>query len=155
MATDRTNRENTTGLGLFSFLFLAILLLNAIIFANLFLSAVQSQVAMLLIRVIIMSTVLAFLLANSAHHPEIRGQGWYFIIIGFGLLLIEPFTELIHHVGWTNYFLKGSDHETFHLSQEILCRLFGFFSLAYGFFLFYLFNYQVECFIKEPPASVL
>jgi len=136
MASAVSERDPRNRISLISFLFLLILLLNAIIFADLFLSVLHSPVTLLSIRVVIMATVLSFLVANSARHPEIRGQGWYFILAGFSLLLLEPLIGLaLVYFPAAKRLLPGLDLAVIGLFQEIFCRLFGFFSLAYGFFL--------------------
>jgi len=127
--------ENQAGFSLLTFFFLLVLILNAIIIADLFLSILHSPLTLVFFRVVIMLTVLAFLVANSARHPEIKGRGWYFILTGFTLILLESITDLFWRFPQTSGIFINTDPSTLRLFQDIICRLFGFFCLAYGFFL--------------------
>lgn len=127
--------ENQAGFSLLTFFFLLVLILNAIIIADLFLSILHSPLTLVLFRVVIMLTVLAFLVANGARHPEIRGRGWYFILTGFSLILLESLTDLFSKFPQTSGFFSAINPTNLRLFQDIICRLFGFFCLAYGFFL--------------------
>jgi len=131
----RDDREHVLGLSLLSFIFLLVLILNALIFADIFLSIMQSPLTLVFIRVVIMLTVLAFLLANSARHSEIRGRGWYFLISGFSLILLEGLIDLAIQFPITRHLFNVISPSAQNLFKEIFCRLLGFFCLAYGFFL--------------------
>ena len=116
-------------------IFLAILVVNLAIAANLFISALNSAVALMIIRVVIMATVLGFLLANSIRHPEITGTGWYSVLAGFLLLMLEPVSSLVAHFPAAANLLGAPVSRNLELVHEVVFRLFGFFFLAYGFFL--------------------
>ena len=135
MKLSRDDREHVLGLSLLSFIFLLVLILNALIFADIFLSIMQSPLTLVFIRVVIMLTVLAFLLANSARHSEIRGRGWYFLISGFSLILLEGLIDLAIQFPITRHLFNVISPSAQNLFKEIFCRLLGFFCLAYGFFL--------------------
>ncbi len=127
--------ENQAGFSLLTFFFLLVLILNAIIIADLFLSILHSPLTLVFFRVVIMLTMLAFLVANSARHPEIKGRGWYFILTGFSLILLESLTDLFSRFPNTSVIFINIDPSTLRFFQDIICRLFGFFCLVYGFFL--------------------
>jgi len=127
--------ENQAGFSLLTFFFLLMLILNAIIIADLFLSILNSPLTLVFFRVMIMLIVLAFLVANSARHPELRGRGWYFILTGFSLILLESLTDLFRRFPRISGAFLNIDPSALRLFQDIICRLFGFFCLAYGFFL--------------------
>ncbi len=115
--------------------FLAILVVNLAVAANLFISVLHSAMALMIIRVVIMATILGFLLANSVRHPEITGSGWYSVLAGFLLLMLEPVSLLVAYLPAATGLpglLAGRNLE---LVREVIFRLFGFFFLAYGFFL--------------------
>ena len=135
MQHSMNDTENKAGFSLLTFFFLLVLILNAIIIADLFLSILRSPLTLVLFRVVLMFTVLTFLLANSARHPEIRGRGWYFILTGFSLILLESLTDLFSTFPMTSGIFMNTAPSTLRLFQDIICRLFGFFCLAYGFFL--------------------
>ena len=135
MKLSRNDREHVLGLSLLSFVFLLVLILNALIFADIFLSIMESPLTLVFIRVVIMVTVLAFLLANSARHTEIQGRGWYFLISGFSLILLDGLIDLAIQHPLTRHLFQGISPSAQNLFKEIFCRLLGFFCLAYGFFL--------------------
>jgi signal transduction histidine kinase len=115
--------------------FLAILVVNLAVAANLFISVLNSAVALMIIRVVIMATVLGFLLANSVRHPEITGSGWYSVLAGFLLLMLEPVSALVAYLPSAASLLGPPASRNLELIREVIFRLFGFFFLAYGFFL--------------------
>ena len=115
--------------------FLAIIIINFVVAAHLFVSMLNSPLALVVIRVVIMVIVLGFLVSNSFRHPEITGRGWYSVLGGFLLLLLEPVTTLVTNLPPVAALVTGPQSQTLSLLQEVFFRLLGFFFLAYGFFL--------------------
>ncbi|MBW7997224.1 MAG: hypothetical protein FVQ81_11775 [Candidatus Glassbacteria bacterium] len=135
MDTNGQDMKYESGHNAMRLVFLVILAINLVITANLFISVLNSAVALVVIRVVIMVTVLGFLLANSIRHPEITGSGWYSILGGFLLLLLEPVIGLLSYLPAAAKVLGQPDSRNLELIREVFFRLFGFFFLAYGFFL--------------------
>lgn len=135
MNQHRPLSRHTTGTTWLRLFFLAILIVNLAVAAHLFVSVLNSAVALMIIRVVIMATVLGFLLANSIRHPEITGSGWYSVLAGFLLLLFEPLSALLAYLPAAANLLGQPDSSSLELVREVIFRLFGFFFLAYGFFL--------------------
>ncbi|MBN2288480.1 MAG: HAMP domain-containing histidine kinase [Candidatus Glassbacteria bacterium] len=120
---------------LLSFVFLLVLVMNAIIIGDLFLSFLQSPFTLIFIRVVIMLAILGFLAANGSRHPEIRGRGWAFLLVGFTLVFLDSLIELLPGLPFfERRFLYLNSSVVFLLSTLFL-ELFGYFCLAYGFFL--------------------
>jgi signal transduction histidine kinase len=115
--------------------FLVIFIINLMVAAHLFFSTLNSPLALVVIRVVIMVIVLGFLVSNSFRHPEITGRGWYAVLAGFLLLLLEPVTMLVTHLPPLASWLNHPQNQTLAIFQELFFRLLGFFFLAYGFFL--------------------
>ncbi|MEA2062662.1 MAG: hypothetical protein U9P14_03090, partial [Gemmatimonadota bacterium] len=120
---------------LLSFIFLLVIILNAIILADLFLSILKSPVTLISIRVIIMLTILGFLVANSARHPEIKGRGWAFMVVGFTLVFLGSVIELLPMLQFIAPMFQHLDTSMLFLLRTLLLELLGYFCLAYGFFL--------------------
>jgi len=118
-----------------SFIFLLVIVLNAIIIGDLFLSFLQSPVFLNFIRVVIMLTILGFLAANSARHPEIKGRGWTFLVVGFSMVFLDALIELLPGLGLFDNLLFQFDQRALFLLRSLFFELFGYFCLAYGFFL--------------------
>jgi len=120
---------------LLNFIFLLVLIVNAVIIADLFLSVLQSPLTLIFIRVVIMLIVLGFLVSNSARHPEIRGSGWYFLLSGFSLVFLGSLIEFISRLPYTSSVVFYFGQPAVRFFENIFCELFGYFCLAYGFFL--------------------
>ncbi|HUU28346.1 MAG TPA: HAMP domain-containing sensor histidine kinase [archaeon] len=120
---------------LLNFIFLLALIINAIIITDLFLSILKSPLTLIFIRVMIMLTVLGFLAANGFRHPEIRGRGWYFLLSGFSLIFLGTLTELLSRMPYTRNVIYYLGQPVLSILENIFFQLFGFFCLAYGFFL--------------------
>jgi len=120
---------------LLTFIFLLVLIVNAVVVADLFLSIFQSPLTMIVIRVVIMLTVLGFLAANGYRHPEIKGQGWSFLLSGFTLIFLGSFTAMLSRMPLTRGFFIYLGQPSVTFLDNIIFQLFGFFCLAYGFFL--------------------
>lgn len=120
---------------LLSFIFLLVIVLNAIIIGDLFLSVLQSPLTLIFIRVAIMLTILGFLIANGNRHPEIKGRGWAFLVVGFTLVFLDSLVELLPRVPVFDNLFSSLNQRVIFLLKTLLFQLFGYFCLAYGFFL--------------------
>ena len=120
---------------LLSFTFLLVIVLNAIIIGDLFLSVLQSPLTLVFIRVVIMLTILGFLIANGNRHPEIKGRGWAFLVVGFTLVFLDSLVELLPRVPVFDNLFSNLNQRVIFLLKTLLFQLFGYFCLAYGFFL--------------------
>ena len=120
---------------LLSFIFLLVIVLNAIIIGDLFLSVLQSPLTLIFIRVAIMLTILGFLIANGNRHPEIKGRGWAFLVVGFTLVFLDSLVELLPRVPVFDNLFSNLNQRVIFLLKTLLFQLFGYFCLAYGFFL--------------------
>ena len=118
-----------------TFLFLLMIIVNALIITDLFLSILQSSVTLIFIRVALMLTVLGFLGANGLRRPEIRGRGWVSLLVGFGLVFLGSLTELFSQLPATSAMLSYLSPPVLNFLENIFFDLLGYFCLAYGFFL--------------------
>ena len=118
-----------------TFLFLLMIIVNALIITDLFLSILQSSITLIFIRVALMLTVLGFLGANGLRRPEIRGRGWVSLLAGFGLVFLGSLTELLTQLPATSEMFSYISPPVLNFLENIFFDLLGYFCLAYGFFL--------------------
>ena len=120
---------------LLSFIFLLAIILNAIIIGDLFLSFLHSPITLTSIRVVIMLTILGFLVANGSRHPEIKGRGWTFLVVGFSMVFLDSLLELLPILGFFDNLFPYFNQKMVFFLKTIFLEPFGYFCLAYGFFL--------------------
>lgn len=120
---------------IFTFLFLLVIIANALIITDLFLSILRSPATLVLIRVVLMLVVLGFLLSNGLRHQEIRGRGWTFILTGFCLLFLSSLIDLLARMQLTSGAFSLISRPVLNFLENIFFDLMGYFCLAYGFFL--------------------
>jgi signal transduction histidine kinase len=114
-----------------NFIFLLMIIFNALVITDLFLSVLHSPAALILIRVMIMLIILGFLAANGLRHPEIRGRGWASLLIGFSLVFLSSLAELTAIA----FQLSPFSRSALEVLENLVFNLLGYFCLAYGFFL--------------------
>ncbi len=120
---------------LVSFIFLLTIILNAIIIGDLFLSFLYSPITLTFIRMAIMLTILGFLVANGNRHPEIKGRGWTFLVVGFSMVFLDSLVELLAGLAFFDNLFPYFNREMVFFLKTIFLEPFGYFCLAYGFFL--------------------